>query len=182
MDYDSISFHWQLGDRSGSSLASLRIKCSFQATDKMTCYFREESVRRWWHTLLKNKLMHVPGKREGWGGRLCGGTRAESQDRLWAFGNKNKYVGESNRECAKQYLKKDCLLIKTAVWNTRIQMCNQKPATNKTYKHNTLKQLSSCLNRTPACGRLSWGRKQIFPFCVQLLFPGKVNDALPIAG
>lgn len=43
-------------------------------------------------------------------------------------------------------------------------MCNQKPVTNKTYKRNTLKQLSSCLNRTPACGSLSQGRKQIFPF------------------
>lgn len=77
------------------------------------------------------------------------------------------------RECARQYLKKDCLLIKTAVWNTRIQMCNQKPATNKTYKRNTLKQLSSCLNRTPACGRLSWGRKQIFPFVCGFCFLGR---------
>ena len=77
----------------------------------------------------------------------------------------------------KKEKKDDCLLIKTAVWNTRIQMCNQKPVTNKTYKRNTLKQLSSCLNRTPACGSFSWGRKQIFPFCVWLLFPRKVNRA-----
>lgn len=48
-------------------------------------------------------------------------------------------------------------------------MCNQKWVTNKTYKRNTQKQLSSCLNRTPVCGGLSQGRKQIFPLCVWLV-------------
>lgn len=76
-----------------------------------------------------------------------------------------------------------CLLIKTRQPGTHsIQMCNQKPVTNKTYKRNKLKQLSSCLNRTPACSSFSRRRKQIFPFCVQLLFSQKVNHTLPITG
>lgn len=111
--------------------------------------------------------MHVTGKREGQ--ELWSEGAPEPKAKIGYEHEKirtTKLENLGERAHSNKGKKRVLLLIKIAVWNTLIQMCNQKPVTNKTYKRNTLKQLSSCLNRTPACGSLSQGRKQIFPFCV----------------